>query len=422
MNILVLGNGAREHALCYAITKSQKLTKLFCAPGNYGISNVAEVHNFDINNFDMLYDFCTEKAIDLVVVGPEVPLVNGVVDFLEAKDIKAFGPKKVPAKLEGSKIFMKDICAQYNIPTAKYKNFIEKTAAEAYLHKQPLPVVIKASGLAAGKGVTIATTLDEGLNAINDIFNDKFGSGCELVIEEFMDGEEASYFVFTDGKNYIPLSSAQDHKRIGDGDTGPNTGGMGAYSPAPVFTQAIQDQVNKEMIEPTLKAMRDLGTPYQGILYAGVMIKNNYAKLVEYNVRFGDPECQVLMLRLRSDIVELILGTIEGNIHKIHTDWNNNHVATVVMASNGYPGEYKKGTIIRCLDTAEDHENIEIFHAGTEFKNNEVLAVGGRVLSVTSSDRDLKSALKNIYSAIKTIDWTESTYRKDIGWRAIENG
>ena len=422
MNILVLGNGAREHALCYAITKSQKLTKLFCAPGNYGISNVAEVHNFDINNFDMLYDFCTEKAIDLVVVGPEVPLVNGVVDFLEAKDIRAFGPKKVPAKLEGSKIFMKDICAQYNIPTAKYKNFIEKTAAEAYLHKQRLPVVIKASGLAAGKGVTIATTLDEGLNAINDIFNDKFGSGCELVIEEFMDGEEASYFVFTDGKNYVPLSSAQDHKRIGDGDTGPNTGGMGAYSPAPVFTPEIQDQVNKEMIEPTLKAMRDLGTPYQGILYAGVMIKDNYAKLVEYNVRFGDPECQVLVLRLRSDIVELILGTIDGNIHKVHADWNNNHVATVVMASNGYPGEYKKGTIIRSLKTTDDLENIEVFHAGTEFKNNEVLAVGGRVLSITSSDRDLKSALENIYSAINTIDWSESTYRKDIGWRAIRNG
>ena len=422
MNILVLGNGAREHALCYAIAKSQKLTKLFCAPGNYGISNIAEVHNFDINNFDMLYDFCNEKSIDLVVVGPEVPLVNGVVDFLETKDIRAFGPKKVPAKLEGSKIFMKDICARYSIPTAKYQNFIEKTAAEAYLHKQRLPVVIKASGLAAGKGVTIATTLDEGLNAINDIFNDKFGSGCKLVIEEFMDGEEASYFVFTDGTNYIPLSSAQDHKRIGDGDTGPNTGGMGAYSPAPVFTQAIQDQVNKEMIEPTLKAMRDLGTPYQGILYAGVMIKDNYAKLVEYNVRFGDPECQVLVLRLRSDIVELILGTIDGNIHEIHTDWNNNHVATVVMASNGYPGEYKKGTIIRSLDTTEDLENIEVFHAGTEFKDNKVLAVGGRVLSVTSSDRDLKSALKNIYSAINTIDWTESTYRKDIGWRAIDNG
>ena len=285
-----------------------------------------------------------------------------------------------------------------------------------------MPVVVKASGLAAGKGVTIATTLEEGLNAINDIFNDKFGSGCELVIEEFMDGEEASYFVFTDGTNYIPLSSAQDHKRIGDGDTGPNTGGMGAYSPAPVFTQAIQDQVNKEMIEPTLKAMRDLGTPYQGILYAGVMIKNNYAKLVEYNVRFGDPECQVLVLRLRSDIVELILGTIDGNIHEIHTDWNNNYVATVVMASNGYPGEYKKGTIIRSLDTAEDLENIEIFHAGTEFKDNKVLAIGGRVLSVTSSDHDLKSALENIYSAINTIDWTESTYRKDIGWRAIDNG
>lgn len=422
MNILVLGNGAREHALCYAIAKSQKLTKLFCAPGNYGISNIAEVHNFDINNFDVLYDFCIKKAIDLVVVGPEVPLVNGVVDFLETKDIRAFGPKKVPAKLEGSKIFMKDICAQYNIPTAKYQNFLEKTAAEAYLHKQRLPVVVKASGLAAGKGVTIATTLDEGLNAINDIFNDKFGSGCELVIEEFMDGEEASYFVFTDGTNYIPLSSAQDHKRIGDGDTGPNTGGMGAYSPAPVFTQAIQDQVNKEMIEPTLKAMRDLGTPYQGILYAGVMIKDNYAKLVEYNVRFGDPECQVLVLRLRSDIVELILGTIDGNIHKVHTDWNNNHVATVVMASNGYPGEYKKGTIIRSLEMTEDLENIEVFHAGTEFKNNQVLAVGGRVLSVTSSDHDLKSALENIYSAINTIDWTESTYRKDIGWRAIRNG
>ena len=422
MNILVLGNGAREHALCYSIAKSPRLTKLFCAPGNYGIRKVAEVHNFDINNFDILYDFCSEKEIDLVVVGPEVPLVNGVVDFLESKNVKAFGPKKVPANLEGSKIFMKDICSQYSIPTAAYNKFTEKKSAETYLLNQSLPVVIKASGLAAGKGVTIVTTMDEGLHAINDIFNNKFGSGCELVIEEFMDGEEASYFVFTDGTNYIPLSSAQDHKRIGDGDTGPNTGGMGAYSPAPVFTQEIQDQVNKEMIEPTLKAMRDLGTPYQGILYAGVMIKNNYAKLVEYNVRFGDPECQVLVLRLQSDIVELLLGTIEGNINDINTSWANNHAATVVMASNGYPGEYKKGTIINNLDTIQLHENIKIFHAGTEFKDDNVLAVGGRVLSVSGSGNDLKSALENIYNTINEIDWAESTFRKDIGWRAVDNG
>jgi phosphoribosylamine--glycine ligase len=285
-----------------------------------------------------------------------------------------------------------------------------------------LPVVIKASGLAAGKGVTIATSLDDGLIAIEDIFNNKFGSGCELVIEEFMDGEEASYFIFTDGTNYVPLSSAQDHKRIGDGDTGPNTGGMGAYSPAPVFTKEIQTQVNQEMIEPTLKAMRDLGTPYQGILYAGVMIKDNKAKLVEYNVRFGDPECQVLMLRLKSDIVELMLGTINGNINEIKADWANNHAATVVMASIGYPNEYKKGTEIKNLELAENEGGIKIFHAGTELKDEKILANGGRVLSISGSGNDLKSALNDIYSAIDKIDWPESTYRKDIGWRAINNG
>ena len=422
MNILVLGNGAREHALCFSIAKSKQLSRLFCAPGNYGISQIAEAHNIDINNFDILHNFCIAKKIDLVVVGPEVPLVNGVVDFLNSKNIKAFGPKKIPAGLEGSKIFMKDICSQYNIPTATYKSFTEKKLAEDYLKSHSLPVVIKASGLAAGKGVTIATSLDDGLIAIEDIFNNKFGSGCELVIEEFMDGEEASYFIFTDGTNYIPLSSAQDHKRIGDGDTGPNTGGMGAYSPAPVFTKEIQTQVNQEMIEPTLKAMRDLGTPYQGILYAGVMIKDNKAKLVEYNVRFGDPECQVLMLRLKSDIVELMLGTINGNINEIKADWANNHAATVVMASIGYPNEYKKGTEIKNLELAENEGGIKIFHAGTELKDEKILANGGRVLSISGSGNDLKSALNDIYSAIDKIDWPESTYRKDIGWRAINNG
>ena len=422
MNILVLGNGAREHALCFSIAKSDQLSKLFCAPGNYGISKIAEVHNFDINNFDTLYNFCLANKIDLVVVGPEVPLVNGVVDFLSDKKIMVFGPKKIPAGLEGSKIFMKDICSKYNIPTAAYKSFKEKKLACDYLKSHTFPVVIKASGLAAGKGVTIATSLNDGLLAINDIFNDKFGSGCELVIEEFMDGEEASYFVFTDGTNYIPLSSAQDHKRIGDGDTGPNTGGMGAYSPAPVFTEEIQKQVDQEMIEPTLKAMRDLGSPYQGILYAGVMIKNNKAKLVEYNVRFGDPECQVLMLRLKSDIVDLILGTIHGNISSIKTNWANNHAATVVMASLGYPNEYKKGTKIKNLELAGNESDIEIFHAGTELKDTELCAVGGRVLSITGTGNDLQTALNKIYTAIDKIDWPESTFRKDIGWRAINNG
>ena len=422
MNILVLGNGAREHALCFSIAKSKQLSKLFCAPGNYGISQIADVHNIDINNFDVLYSFCMAKKIDLVVVGPEVPLVNGVVDFLDSKNIKAFGPKKIPARLEGSKIFMKDICSQYKIPTATYKSFKEKKLAKDYLKSHSFPVVIKASGLAAGKGVTIATSLNDGLIAIEDIFNDKFGSGCELVIEEFMDGEEASYFVFTDGTNYIPLSSAQDHKRIGDGDIGPNTGGMGAYSPAPVFTNEIQKQVNQEMIEPTLKAMRDLGEPYQGILYAGVMIKGNKAKLVEYNVRFGDPECQVLMLRLKSDLIEIMLGTINGNLNDIETEWANNHAATVVMASKGYPNEYKKNTEIKNLDLAENQEGIEIFHAGTELKDQKILATGGRVLSISASGSDLKSALNDIYSTIDKIDWPESTFRKDIGWRAINNG
>ena len=419
MKILVLGNGAREHSLCYAISRSPLTTSLFCIPGNYGISLLAECKDLDLNDFKSIHSYCVEKFIDLIVVGPEVPLVSGIVDYFLSKNIKIFGPNKYASQLEGSKSFMKDLCKNYSIPTAAYSTFDNFEDAVKYLKKQSLPIVVKANGLAAGKGVTVADNFEMAEKALKEIFENKFGINMTAVIEEFMEGEEASYFVCTDGTEFISLESAQDHKRIGENDTGPNTGGMGAYSPAPIFTDEIKKQVDDEIIYPTLNAMRELGHPYQGILYAGLMIKNGKAKLVEYNIRFGDPECQVLMLRMKSDIVQLMLSCIDKDLQNYELKWEDDHCATVVMASNGYPGLFEKETVINGIDNLENTETFQIFHAATAIKDKKIIATGGRVLSVTSKNASLGKALSKIYDSIHLIDWPEGYYRKDIGKKAL---
>jgi phosphoribosylamine--glycine ligase len=421
MNILVIGGGAREHAICYAVHQSSKLSKLYAIPGNYGISQLAECHIVDTNDFDELFSFAIKKAIDLIIVGPEVPLVNGIVDFFTSRKIKIFGPDQFAAQLEGSKSFMKDLCNEHRIPTAQYEKFQNSDDAIKYLETQSYPIVIKADGLAAGKGVTIAEDFKTASIAVQDIFNAKFGANMDVVIEEFMYGEEASYFICSDGKNFISLISAQDHKRIGENDTGPNTGGMGAYSPAPVFTEKVKKQVDAEIIKPTLKAMFDKGHPFKGILYAGLMIENEKAKLVEYNIRFGDPECQVLMMSLKSDLIDLIMHSINGSINDYDCDWYDEDCATVVLASKGYPGEFIKDTEIKGLEKIKTSQSLQVFHAATVESDEKILANGGRVLSITAKDKSLRSALSTIYNEIKKIDWNECYYRNDIGHKALKN-
>jgi len=420
MKILVLGNGAREHALCYAINKSPKTSAIFAIPGNYGISKIAHCNKIDLSDFEAIHVFCQKNEIELVVVGPEVPLVEGIVDFFIDKNIKIFGPEKFAAQLEGSKGFMKDLCKEYNIPTASYERFDDEESALTYLKTQQTPIVIKADGLAAGKGVTVAEDYADAEQAVKEIFGGRFGKGMEVVIEAFMEGEEASYFICTDGIDFVSMVSAQDHKRVGEGDTGPNTGGMGAYSPAPIFTQEIQEQVDKKIIQPTLKAFQDKSCPYKGILYAGLMIHNGIAKLVEYNIRFGDPECQVLMLRMKSDLVEMMLNSIEGKIKDTNLEWGDDHCATVVMASNGYPGKFEKKTIIKNLDKLTNDNNFQVFHASTLNEDSNIKADGGRVLSITAKSNTLENALDKIYDSINLIDWPQGYFRKDIGFRAIK--
>ena len=419
MKIVVIGSGAREHSLCYSISRSPLVSSIYAIPGNYGISQLAECIKIDQSNFEEIYSFCQKNTVDLIIVGPEVPLVEGIVDFFEIKGIKIFGPNKYASQLEGSKGFMKDLCQQNNIPTANYARFNNKADSINYLKDQSLPIVIKADGLAAGKGVTVAETMEIAEQAIIDIFNEKFGANMEVVIEEFMDGEEASYFICADGENFVSLESAQDHKRIGENDTGPNTGGMGAYSPAPIFNSKIKQQVDNEIIIPTLKALQKSGNPYKGILYAGLMIKDGYAKLVEYNIRFGDPECQVLMLRMKNDIVQLILDCIDGKLNKTQIEWADDNCATVVMASKGYPGEYKKNTIIHGIEKLESSDIFQVFHAGTNHDGSNLLATGGRVLSLTAKNETLSEALNIIYESISQLEWPEGYYRKDIGKKAL---
>ncbi|GAK34216.1 phosphoribosylamine--glycine ligase [Iodidimonas nitroreducens] len=421
MNILVIGAGGREHALCWALARSPVCEALFCAPGNGGTAELAHSVSLDLADHQAIIDFCRSMAIGLVVIGPEQPLVAGLVDDLARAGIKAFGPSALAARLEGSKGFTKDLCAKYHIPTAAYRRFHDADAARIYARQQPLPLVIKADGLAAGKGVIIADSHRQAEAAIDDILGGQFGeAGAELVIEAFLEGEEVSFFALCDGERAISFGNAQDHKRVGDGDQGPNTGGMGAYSPAPIFDAALEDEVMAKIIAPTLAAMKAEGCPYKGVLYAGLMITAEGPKLIEYNARFGDPECQVLMMRLASDLVPLLLASIDGTLGDQKPRWHEDAALTIVMAAKGYPGPYEKGTVIKGLDKAALMEGVEIFHAGTRSTPaGEVLAHGGRVLNIAATGKSVTAAQARAYAAIREIDWPQGFCRSDIGWRAI---
>ncbi len=420
MNILILGGGGREHSLAWAVKQNPKCDRLIVAPGNAGIAQLAECAHLDIENSAEVVEFASENAIDFVIIGPEAPLAAGVADALRDAGFLTFGPSQAAARLEASKAFTKEICDVANAPTAAYARFDEPQAAKDYIRAQGAPIVVKADGLAAGKGVIVAMDLDTALDAIDDMFGGSFGSaGAEVVIEEFMTGEEASYFILCDGENVLPIGTAQDHKRVGDGDTGPNTGGMGAYSPAPVLSDDIARKALDEIVIPTMKAMADRGTPYQGVLYAGLMIENGQPRLVEYNVRFGDPECQVLMMRLGAQAMDLMLATAQGRLDQIQANWADDHAMTVVMAAKGYPGSYVKGTQINGLDTLpQDNQNM-CFHAGTKQADGQIIATGGRVLNITARGDTLADAQQRAYDMIDQIDWPDGFYRRDIGWRAL---
>ena len=420
MNVLLLGSGGREHALAWAISASPLLTKLWCAPGNASIAEVAECVAIDIADHASVVAYCGSRKIDFVIVGPEVPLVAGIVDDLAAAGIKAFGPAKKAAQLEGSKGFAKDFFTEFGIPTAAYGRFKNAEAAKAYLAKQPVPIVVKADGLAAGKGVVIAETRSDADAAVDACFDGAFGAaGAEVVIEEFMVGEEASFFALCDGEHALALATAQDHKRVGDGDVGPNTGGMGAYSPAPVMTPAMVARVMAEIIVPTVAGMKTRGSPFKGVLYAGLMITASGPKLIEYNARFGDPETQVLMPRLKSDLLAALLATADGVLNAFDLRWRDEVALTVVMAANGYPDAPVKGSEIRGLDAAGKVPGVIVFHAGTVAKDGRILANGGRVLNVTATGRTVAEAQDRAYAAIGKIDWPGGFCRRDIGWRAI---
>ena len=420
MNVLILGGGGREHALAWALSASPLLDKLFCAPGNAGIAQLATCVALDHNDHSAIERFCRSKDIRFVVVGPEAPLVDGVVDALEKAGIKAFGPSRAAAQLEASKGFTKDFCQEFDIPTARYRRFDNAEAAKSYALEQDLPIVIKADGLAAGKGVIIANHQDDAIQAIDMCFGGSFGAaGNEVVIEEFLMGEEASFFALVDGNTAVSLATAQDHKRVGDGDTGPNTGGMGAYSPAPVLTQDVCDSVMAEIIGPTVRGMAARGSPYKGVLYAGLMIDAGVPKLIEYNVRFGDPECQVLMMRLKSDLLPALIATCDGVLANFDLRWSDEAALTVVMAANGYPAAPEVGSEIQGLASIDD-DAVEVFHAGTKMEEDRLTATGGRVLNVTAVGATVSEAQTKAYSAIDNIDWPGGFCRRDIGFRAVQ--
>jgi phosphoribosylamine---glycine ligase len=421
MNILLLGSGGREHALAWKIAASPLVAKLWCAPGNAGIAREAECVALDVADHAAVIDFCRTNAVDFVVVGPETPLAAGIVDDLAAVGIKAFGPSKLAARLEGSKGFTKALCTEFGIPTGAYGRFTNAADALAYVRKQGAPIVVKADGLAAGKGVVVAMSMREAEDAIAMMFEGAFGAaGAEVVIEEFLSGREISFFALSDGDTAIALATAQDHKRVFDHDKGPNTGGMGAYSPTPFVTPEIHDQIMARIILPTVAGMKSRGTPFRGVLYAGVMLTADGPKLFEYNVRFGDPECQVLMLRMMSDIVPALLASCDGQLKNFDLRWFPEPALTVVMAAKGYPGDYAKGTRIEGLDDAAKVEGAEIFHAGTVAKDGHILANGGRVLNVCAMGKTIVDAQRHAYQAVDRINWPEGFCRRDIGWQAVE--
>ena len=420
MKVLVVGSGGREHALCWAIAKSKKLERLFCAPGNGGIAQIAECVDISAEDIPGIVDFATSEQIGLVVVGPELPLVAGIADRLEEAGVKVFGPNAKAAMIEGSKGMMKDLCTKYDIPTATYARFDDYDAAKDYVRLQGAPIVVKADGLAAGKGVILCRNKTEAHAAIDLMMTqDAFGdAGAELVIEEFMVGEEASFFALVDGENALPLVAAQDHKAVGDGDKGPNTGGMGAYSPASVVDEAMAKTIMKTIIEPTIRGMAADGIAYRGVLFAGLMITDAGPKLIEYNCRFGDPECQALMMRLKNDFLEVLEAAVNGELDQVELKWSNDAALTVVMAVNGYPGGYEKGSEIKGIEEAEANGAM-VFHSGTKADGDKILADGGRVLSVTASAPSVAKAQAKAYDAVAKIDWPEGFCRSDIGWRAI---
>jgi len=420
MNILLLGSGGREHALAWKIAASPLVERLYCAPGNAGIAKECELVMLDPADHAAVIAFCKAREIDLVVVGPEAPLCAGIVDDLTAAGIKAFGPSKAAARLEGSKGFTKDLCKANNIPTAAYERFDAAMPAKAYVRAHGAPIVVKADGLAAGKGVVMAQSVAQAQAAIDAMFAGELGAaGAQIVVEEFLDGEEASFFALCDGETAIPFASAQDHKRAYDGDAGPNTGGMGAYSPAPVMTAEHSRRAMDEIVLPTVRVMSAMGTPYKGVLYAGLMITADGPKLIEYNVRFGDPECQVLMLRLMSDLVPALLACCDGMLKNFDLRWFADAALTVVMAAKGYPGSYAKGSVIEGLDAAAQVEGVEIFHAGTLAQAGRILANGGRVLDLSAVGKTLSEAQARAYAAVDRIRWSDGFCRRDIGWRAI---
>jgi phosphoribosylamine--glycine ligase len=420
MNVLLIGSGGREHALAWKIAQSPLLTKLFVSPGNPGMNEHGEAVALDVSDHQSVVAFCKLQDIDLVVIGPEGPLVDGITDPLDAAGISVFGSSKAASQLEGSKGFTKDLCKKYAIPTGAYERFNDATSAKAYATKQGAPIVIKADGLAAGKGVTVAMKMDEALAAIDDCFEGAFGqAGAEVVVEEYLDGEEASFFVLCDGKNALPLIDAQDHKRVGEGDTGPNTGGMGAYSPAPIMTDEMIQRTMDEIIQPTIDGMAKDGYPFKGVFFAGLMITQKGPELIEYNVRFGDPECQLLMLRLQSDLLPLLKATADGTLAGKKASWDDRVALTVVMAADGYPASPKKGSVITGLEKINDPD-VKVFHAGTAIKEGKLIANGGRVLNITATGNNILEAHEKAYNAVSLIDWPEGFYRRDIGWRAIE--
>jgi len=421
MNIAVIGSGGREHSICFKLKQSRTINKIFCIPGNAGTSELAQNIDIDILNFKNISNFLRNNNTKIVFVGPEVPLVNGIKDYLEKKGFFVFGPSKAASRLEKSKSFTKSLCKKYKIPTANYKSFNNMKGVKNYIHRMNTPIVIKADGLASGKGVFICKNKKIALKKCAEINKGKFKSSRKFVIEEFLSGEEASYFILSDGKNYKFFGTAQDHKRIGEGDTGPNTGGMGAYSPSNIINDMVEEKVKKQIIEPTLKGLKKLGCPFVGILYAGLIIENNQPKLIEYNIRLGDPECQVLMMRLKTDLLKIILACKKKQINKIKINWSNKKAITIVASSKGYPNKKDRVSEIKNLDRISLNKNQYIFHASTFKKNDKIFSSGGRVLNSTALDRNLKSARNTCIKMLKKINWKDKYFRRDIGWRAINN-
>lgn len=426
MKVLLVGSGGREHAMAWALAQSDKCNELYCAPGNAGIEKCADLVDIAAEDVDALTKYAVDNKIDLVIVGPEAPLVLGLADKLNAKGIDVFGPSAKAAQLEGSKGFTKDLCKKYNIPTAAYERFTDFDKAKAYIESIDHDVVVKADGLAAGKGVIICANKQEAIDAAKDmLMGNSFGeAGASIVIEQFLDGEELSYFALADGKTILPLTSAQDHKRVFDGDKGPNTGGMGAYSPAHFINPVLEEKIIHRIIQPTVKGMEQEGTPFTGVLFAGIMVVDDEPYLIEHNVRFGDPECQTLMVRLQGDLLDILHAAAQGRLNDVkgQVSWSETKSMCVVMAAEGYPGSYKKNTVIKNIDDASDIDNSIVFHAGTAKNDNgELINIGGRVLGITSTGENIGHAKRLVYEAIDKIDWSEGFCRRDIGWRALES-